>query len=249
MRIPLFGPALDGIGDTRQSDVWKHGWRVIHKQDQKLYWLCKVCHLKKSHSQHAYQISHGLTGPRRHLARPPHSTNLLNKRRIDAIISSSNSRESTPSTTSLRSGLHAYYNEFHPHEFKALLLEWIVQDNTAFQALESPRLQRILTYLNPAVDRRGCLPVHKTVKRWITAVYDSHIGVVTEALATAVTKVHISFDLWTSRSLIAFCGINVHFLDNESNYRTFLLALPRHFGTHKGINVADTISATITVTV
>jgi len=37
MRIPLFGPALDVVGDTRQSDVWKHGWRVIHKQDQKLY--------------------------------------------------------------------------------------------------------------------------------------------------------------------------------------------------------------------
>lgn len=245
-RIAQYGPAPDGIGDARftKQGIWKHGWRIVHRDANRAFWLCRMCHSRKSTEHHIYEVTNGTAGASRHL-KAKHILATPKKRGIDELIATANSRgSSSPSTTS-RTGLNAYYNEFHPHEFKALLLAWIVEDNIAFQALESRRLHDILTYLNPTVDRRGCIPVHKTIKRWISTAYSEHLGIVTEVLASSISKVHISFDLWTSRSLYAFCGINVHFLDSEHRYRTFLLGLPRHLGDHSGVNIAETISKTI----
>jgi hypothetical protein len=96
--------------------------------------------------------------------------------------------------------------------------------------------------LNPAVDSRGCLPYHSTLRRWISQVYDSHLGVITEQLHSATSAIHISFDLWTSRNLKALCGINCHFADEFGNLKSFLLALPQQEGKHTGVNIADTIA-------
>jgi hypothetical protein len=71
------------------------------------------------------------------------------------------------------------------------------------------------------------------------------MGIVTEKLNAATSKIHLSFDLWTSRNLRALLGINCHFADEFGNLKTFLLALPQQFGQHSGVNIADQITAII----
>jgi hypothetical protein len=53
--------------------------------------------------------------------------------------------------------------------------------------------------------------------------------------------VHLSFDLWTSRSPLSLNGIVVHFVDEGFEPKTFLLALPKQEDEHTGANIADTV--------
>jgi hypothetical protein len=71
------------------------------------------------------------------------------------------------------------------------------------------------------------------------------MGIVTEKLHAATSKIHLSFDLWTSRSLRALLDTNCHFVDEFGNLKTFLLALPQQLGQHSGVNIADQITAII----
>ena len=61
--------------------------------------------------------------------------------------------------------------------------------------LESTYLQDMLLSLNPSIDMRGCLLNHSTICKWIELAYISHIGIVTELLRSAQSKIHSSFDL------------------------------------------------------
>ncbi|KAF4546993.1 Hypothetical protein D9617_74g064550 [Elsinoe fawcettii] len=67
----------------------------------------------------------------------------------------------------------------------------------------------------------------------------------TEILASAITRINISFDLWTSRNKLALLGLVAHFVDAGSTPVTTLLALPRQAGRHTGANLAETIGAVI----
>jgi hypothetical protein len=107
-------------------------------------------------------------------------------------------------------------------------------------------MQNCLTMLNPAVKSRGCLPYHGTLRRWISQVYYSHVGIVIEQLRLATSANHFSFDLWTLRNLRAPCGINCHFADEYGNLKTFLSALPQQEGKHTGANIAETVAEIIT---
>jgi hypothetical protein len=71
------------------------------------------------------------------------------------------------------------------------------------------------------------------------------MGIVTEKLHAATSKIHLSFDLWTSRNLRALLGVNCHFADEFGNLKTFLLALPQQLGHHSGVNIADNITSII----
>ncbi|RYF43063.1 MAG: hypothetical protein EOO38_19140, partial [Cytophagaceae bacterium] len=87
--------------------------------------------------------------------------------------------------------------------FRALLLQWIVADNIAFNKVESPHLRRLIGYANP----RARLPSRTSISRWIAQAYDQQLGVVTETLASAIAKISLSFDMWTSGSNVALLGI------------------------------------------
>ena len=111
--------------------------------------------------------------------------------------------------------------------------------------LGSTYLQDMLLPLNPSVGMRGCLSNHSTICSWIGLAYTSHIGIVTELLHSAQSKIHFSFDLWSSRNLRALLGINRHFADKFSNLKTFFLALPEQSDPHSGVNIADNVAAII----
>jgi hypothetical protein len=154
---------------------------------------------------------------------------------------------STPATVARSStqDIERYGTVFNEAAWKARILAWLVHDNRAFRTLESSYLQDCFKYLNPAVEARGCLPSHVTVRNWIALVYDSHLDLVKEKLRVAHSKVHLSFDLWTSRNLKALLGVNCHFTDEFGNLKTLLLALPRQAGAHSGLNVANNLIWTI----
>jgi hypothetical protein len=71
------------------------------------------------------------------------------------------------------------------------------------------------------------MPSHTSISRWISKAYDQQLGAVTETLASAITKVSLSFDLWTSGTSVALLGVVAHFIDAKGKPTSILLSLPR----------------------
>jgi len=76
-------------------------------------------------------------------------------------------------------------------------------------------------------------------------LYDKTLGIVHKTLQSAITKINVSFDLWTSKNKLALLGLCAHFINNSGDCITSLLALPRQKGRHTGFVIAETVSEII----
>jgi hypothetical protein len=90
-------------------------------------------------------------------------------------------------------------------QFKAVLYQWVISDNLSFEQLESPYFKHLISYLNPRAS--ACIPTASTISRTVAICYDRALGVVTETLQSAITKINLSFDLWTSKNKLALLGL------------------------------------------
>ena len=132
---------------------------------------------------------------------------------------------------------------FEQHHFRALLYDWVIANNVPFEQLESPSFHRLIGYLNPRAE--PIIPSSTTASRTVAILYDKTLGIVTETLQSAITKINVSFDLWTSKNKLALLGLCAHFINNSGNCITSLLALPRQKGRHTGFAIAETVSEII----
>jgi hypothetical protein len=121
-----------------------------------------------------------------------------------------------------------------------LAIGYIVNSSLPFSTFDDPFLKAILARLNPKLSRDISLG-RKTLSRDLERVFKSARAAVKDELNEAVTSIHISFDCWTSPNQLAMIAVIGNFLDRNLEYQTWLLALRRHRGDHKGENIAKTI--------
>jgi hypothetical protein len=60
-------------------------------------------------------------------------------------------------------------------------------------------------------------------------------------LASARSRIHISFDLWTSPNSQAMVGVVGHYLGRDYRVHSTLIALRRILASHTGENIAEAI--------
>ena len=94
-----------------------------------------------------------------------------------------------------------------------------------------------------AVSAEALLPRSgNTIRSWILNEYKRRkIHLCEKVLAHATSVVHISFDLWTAPNNTAYIDIVGHFLDQNKQLRTVLLAVRNMHGDHSGKNQAKAI--------
>ncbi|KAK2767248.1 transposase-like protein [Colletotrichum kahawae] len=66
-------------------------------------------------------------------------------------------------------------------------------------------------------------------------------ALVTAELHSATSKIHLSFDLWSSPNIYAFMAVTGHFVDDKGTLQSRLLAFPQHHGNHSGKSLAETL--------
>ncbi len=162
------------------------------------------CHLAKRTSSHFRPWVHkceATSGAISHL-RKQHNVdkigNSLSKPQGHRNWQQTGSSQTTPITNVIAPG-------FDYNDFQAKLYDWLISDNVAFNQPESEKFQELLIYLQPRIKRY--IPCRTTARRIVTSIHDRSIGVVTEKLATAITKINLSFDLWTSGNKLALLGL------------------------------------------
>lgn len=80
-----------------------------------------------------------------------------------------------------------------------------------------------------------------SITRELQRIFESKKDVIRSELGSAMTKIHISFDLWTSPNRLAIMAVFTHFVDKFGLQQSRLLSLRRQLGTHSGENLADTL--------
>ena len=80
-----------------------------------------------------------------------------------------------------------------------------------------------------------------SITRELQKIFESKADIIKAELGSALTKIHISFDLWTSPNRLAIMAVFAHFIDKFGNQQSRLLALRRQLGIHSGENLAETL--------
>lgn len=103
--------------------------------------------------------------------------------------------------------------------------------------LENRYFRELIAYLN--VSLAALLPyARSTLRKWIFADHEAHKKRVQTHLSSALSRVHFSFDIWTSPNSHSIIAVFGHFIDSSGKKQRRLLAFRRMAGKHTGENIA-----------
>jgi hypothetical protein len=110
--------------------------------------------------------------------------------------------------------------------FRDALVKLIVVQSLPLSIVESNVFQEFCGSLYPGRLPDDILPKsHNTVRSWIQQKYEKKLGDVRELLRTAITRIHLSLDVWTTPNNYSVLAIIAHFVCKEKRRRTILLRL------------------------
>ena len=126
-------------------------------------------------------------------------------------------------------------------EFRYRLTRWMVNRHVPFVEVENSDFQDMLKSVNGSINdylvRSG-----NTIRSWVEDDFiEAKRLVRDEVIARALSKIHVSCDLWTSPNGYAMCGVAAHFIGHQGYVQTVLLALRRMTGAHGGDQIAKII--------
>ena len=106
--------------------------------------------------------------------------------------------------------------------------------------IESESFREFIHTIAPALDA-FMVSSSNTIRNWIMKLFKAQTLVIKRKLARARTKIHISFDLWTSPNRRSLVGIVAHWLDEDLKKQDILIRIRRLKGSHSGENIAEVI--------
>ena len=233
--------------ERNPSFIYKYGYRLQHRTTKRLYWECKYCH---QHAQPGgrFDITSATSSASRHLAeeRKGHGYNKhgiieFDKKRKATVLEVLSKKHmiSQGLTNDLIGG-------FNKTTFQQAVIEWITNNNHPLREVETPSFRVMIAAANPDAEK-WIWKSHRSVRLHIMQDYEAYQAAVIDELACARSKLHFSFDGWTTRSgKHSLTGVCVHHLNREGRVVDYLIALPELLGRHTGINYAEVIGNVLT---
>jgi hypothetical protein len=117
---------------------------------------------------------------------------------------------------------------------KCCLAQLIVMRNLPHNAVKWPELQALLLSVNYCCED-ALIDSQSTVSKVISKSFWLEMAALKQKLKTALSKIHLSVDCWSSPNRKNFQGICAHFVDESRVLRKALLALPHLPDGHGGI--------------
>ena len=188
----------------RRGATWKYGYDIEHGKTGKRYWLCRICHKQKAHTRHIY-LDSGTANHSKHM-QEEHSIGGDSTNRAKQGRSVFEQLQLQADKPEDQARINTLIQSLNSDRFTQLLMRWVVRDNIPFHKLESSLFRDLMGYANQAILTAGLLPTHSTMRELIIAEFNRHKEVVTALLRGAPGKIHLSFDLWTSRNYLSLLG-------------------------------------------
>jgi hypothetical protein len=122
---------------------------------------------------------------------------------------------------------------------RKLIVEWIVERRHSFNEIESQSLHKIFEYLDPR--STNSLMSRNTLKADVDKYFETAKLIIKERLSVARSRIHISYDLWTSPNHKAMIAIVAHWTGEDYEVKSALIAIREIHGEHSGENIANVV--------
>jgi hypothetical protein len=87
---------------------------------------------------------------------------------------------------------------------------------------------------------------HASVSQYIMRRFDFMLPQIVADLSKSLSKIHISFDGWTTKGgKHGFLGVVAHYVNSTGNLTDLPIALPQLTGTHTGKKIAEIVGKTL----
>lgn len=249
-RLPSYMKPLAG-SKRPKSWIFRYGYRVVERQATKRIWfVCKYCHIHKiidAGGGGLFNITQATTSAATHLSQPKRGHNLTK----DGPKSTPKAQGQLSLRQALDAGLEMpqptanALGNFDVQGFRVATVMWLVNQNHPLSELMAPDFREVIRFANPEAE--AALWVSRTsVSTFVMRLFRSIRPQVVNALSSAVSKIHVSFDGWTTKGgKRGFFGVVAHFADAAGIIRDLPIDLPELAGAHTGEAIAKAISMTL----
>jgi len=213
----------------KTSYIWNNGFEIIHAEKGTKHYYCQLCLDEGDDLQYKPLAINGTSSILSHFR---------SKHNLDRLGNPVEKPSSVSSRASSASCSPTPVFQFSFERFKLLLVHWIVFCHVAFLQVENEFFRDLLNFLNQSLCE--LLPSRNTFRGWVVAEFKKEKRRVRKELKKARSKIHLSFDLWTSPNFYSIAGIVAHFIDSNGYRQTQLLAI-RHLKGHSGANIAESV--------
>ncbi|KAG9378326.1 Dimer-Tnp-hAT domain containing protein [Pyrenophora tritici-repentis] len=132
---------------------------------------------------------------------------------------------------------------FNIQEFRLAAVTWLVENNLPLSQFESSSFRNMIQLASVEAER-ALWASHNSVSRYVIRLYNYLLPKVVASLSESMSKVHISFDGWTTKGgKRGYLGIVAHYVDSSGELRDLPIALPQLTGAHTGEAMAEVVMA------
>jgi hypothetical protein len=220
------------------SEIWQHGTELRLANDlSRKFWRCSHCETTA-----IFSIQWGTNAAIRHL-RSKHKAKIGKGKDVEGLIESTSSSKSLTIQTALGTAGKVVQNlvtSLDINRFRWFLIRWIVCAHIALTCVEDDNFRDLLLLLAPALEPYLVRSAN-TIRRWIIEEFERQRLEIKKELATARTRIHISFDLWTSPNHRAICAVLAHFIGQDLKAHSRLIGFRRVRGAKSGENIAEVV--------
>lgn len=239
------------------SWIWSLGseYQDPRNADGPRFWCCGLC----SHG-YRYHPRQGLFNMRRHLLNehPNASANAQGVQEYrDGDVEGWEEEEARSSQTpmeSIENSLSPASAPGHGHmslvtrpnaeAFRKALLKWVVNSRVSFQNVTSQAFIDMILVANPTL-APFLRSSGATIARWVKGEYIKAREKVKDKLQSSWSKIHLSFDGWTSPNGKGLLAVVAHWLTPQLTLDCALLTIREIDGAHGGEHIAAVVCQTI----
>ncbi|KAI0568323.1 hypothetical protein Alg130_12190, partial [Pyrenophora tritici-repentis] len=231
---------------NRASWVYSHGYRIALRSNvAKVTWICHYCYKHKftTVGRGIHDVSQSPSAPARHLGEDKKGHGLKPPSKRTTVAP----RKETLLERALQKGCsQAVANEltnFNIQEFRLAAVTWLVENNLPLLQFESSSFRNMIQLASVEAER-ALWASYNSVSRYVIRLYNYLLLKVVASLSESMSKVHISFDGWTTKGgKRGYLGIVAHYVDSSGELRDLPIALPQLTGAYTGEAMAEVVMA------
>ncbi|RYN15484.1 hypothetical protein AA0113_g12563 [Alternaria arborescens] len=248
-RLPRFMKPLRTL-KRNKSWVYQYGYRVASlREPNRTYFVCKYCHQRKIFCTYP-EVTKSTSNAINHLAQklPGHGYDRRGKLDPAALPQGQTTlKMMAASGVKVPQSVANELGNFDVQRFRYAAVTWLVDNNHPLREFETPAFRQMIEFANP--EAADALWVsHNSVASFVMRLYRYMEPQVVQMLSSAVSKIHISFDGWTTKGgKRGFFGVVAHFADADGTIRDLPIALPQLTGAHTGERIAEVVGNIIDV--
>jgi hypothetical protein len=136
-------------------------------------------------------------------------------------------------------------SNFNIQRFRLAAVGWLVDNNHPLSEFEKPAFRDMIATANPEAEA-ALWQSYKSVRQYVMRLYNHLQPRVVYELSKALSRIHVSFDGWTTKGgKRGYLGIVAHYVNRDGNLVDLPIALPQLMGAHSGENMAEIVYSTL----